>query len=174
MKRGPANLPDMPMLDGPTGLVPVTGFIVSGVSFYSYRVEVSIEDDDGEHLLLAIGGPFVLVGPDGARAVLDTEGDWTGLAALLALKFVELVELRIDAQSNLRLATKGGWAIEIQGDGGYENWELSGHDRKWICAAGGGEPSYWPPNNAQTVTFTMREMRHRSETGDSGDGSSSP
>ena len=149
------------MLDSPTGMVPVKGSVVSGVSFYSYRVEISIEGDDGD-LLLAIGGPFVLVGPDGARAVLDTEGDWTGLAALLALKFAELVELRIDAQSNLRLATREGWAIEIQADGRHENWELSGYGRKWICRAGRGEPSYWPPN-AETAAFTMRD---RSRPGD--------
>jgi hypothetical protein len=146
------------MLDSATGTVPLSGSIVSGVAFYSYRIEISIEGGDGEQLVLAIGGPFVLADPAGARAALDTEGDWTALGALLELKFAELVELRIDAQSNLRLTTKEGWAIEIRGDSGYENWDLSGHGRKWIGRAGGGEPHYWPPN-AESVSFKIGDRR---------------
>jgi hypothetical protein len=146
-RRGSAvKLAEMLMLDSATGSVPVTGSRISGVAFYSYQVELSIESDDGKHLLLAIGGPFRLLAPDGVCADLNPEGEWTALAGVLSLKFAALDELTIDALSNVRLATSTGWTIEVSGGGGYENWKLSGFDRMWVGGAGGGEPTYWPPS----------------------------
>jgi hypothetical protein len=145
------------MLDAPSGAVPVHGSRISGVAFYGFRVEISIEDDEGQHLRLAIGGPFHFLAPGCARALMDPEGEWTKLARLLSLKFAGLDELTIDRASNVRLRTTSGCMVEIPGEGHYENWELTADGRKWICQAGGGEPSYWGPNTPATK-MTLRDL----------------
>jgi len=69
--------------------------------------------------------------------------DLNSLTNLLQFLHSEIKELRIDAESVLRLTFEGGGEIRVYPNDEFESWELATSDNKRIVCMPGGDIAEW-------------------------------